>query len=147
MFAKSGEITAPCGVPTFVSDHSPSSDTPAFNHFWISRSILGSPTRLWSNCSRCPWSRLSKKPRISASRIQFTFFHTIPAVSASSAPRNQRGPRGAPSRPEPIRDTDEVLFVDRVEDRHHRLLDYFVLQGGDSQRTLPPVGFWYVDSS
>src|SRR5215831_14726761 len=35
MFAKSGEITAPCGVPTSVSDHSPSSDTPAFNHFWM----------------------------------------------------------------------------------------------------------------
>src|SRR5580658_2502881 len=124
MFAKSGEITAPCGVPTFVSDHSPSSDTPAFSHFWISRSILGSPTRLWSNCSRCPWSRLSKKPRISASRIPVHLLPHNPRRQRVQSPRNQRGPRRAPSRPEPIRDTDEVLFVDRVEDRRHRLLNY-----------------------
>src|ERR1017187_7158194 len=37
-FASSGDTTAPCGVPTFVSDHSPSSDTPAFSHFLMSRS-------------------------------------------------------------------------------------------------------------
>jgi hypothetical protein len=30
------------GVPTFVSDHCPSSHTPAFSHFLISRSVLGS---------------------------------------------------------------------------------------------------------
>ncbi len=29
MFANSGEITDPCGVPTVVLDHCPSSDTPA----------------------------------------------------------------------------------------------------------------------
>src|ERR1035438_662228 len=45
MFASSGEITPPCGVPTLVSDHWPSSDTPAFNHFWIRRTMRGSPTR------------------------------------------------------------------------------------------------------
>src|SRR5439155_17576143 len=43
--AISGETTAPCGVPSFVSDHWPSSDTPAFSHFWIRRSILRSATR------------------------------------------------------------------------------------------------------
>src|SRR4051794_32276290 len=32
-FCVRGVFTEPCGVPTFVSDHSPSSDTPAFNHF------------------------------------------------------------------------------------------------------------------
>jgi site-specific DNA recombinase len=53
---------------------------------------------------------------------------------------------GAPSRPESIRKTDEVLFVDRMEDRHHRLLNHFVLHGGDSQWTLPPVGFRYIHS-
>src|ERR1019366_7556775 len=37
MLPSKGEITAPWGVPTFVSFHSPSSDTPAFNHFWIRR--------------------------------------------------------------------------------------------------------------
>ena len=45
MLASNGEITAPCGVPTVVSLHCPSSLTPAFNHFWISRSRRGSPIR------------------------------------------------------------------------------------------------------
>src|SRR5439155_24794503 len=43
--AISGEATAPCGVSSFVSDHWPSSDTPAFSHFRIRRSILRSATR------------------------------------------------------------------------------------------------------
>src|SRR5712692_7659373 len=34
-FCVRGVITAPCGVPSFVSDHWPSSDTPAFSHFRI----------------------------------------------------------------------------------------------------------------
>jgi len=31
-FCVRGVITAPCGVPAVVSDHLPSSDTPAFSH-------------------------------------------------------------------------------------------------------------------
>ena len=31
--AISGEATDPCGVPLLLSDHWPSSDTPAFSHF------------------------------------------------------------------------------------------------------------------
>src|SRR6202049_2643171 len=46
MFAKSGEITAPCGVPSLVSILRPSSNTPAFSHFWIRRMILRSPIRV-----------------------------------------------------------------------------------------------------
>jgi hypothetical protein len=37
--ASSGEITAPCGVPTSVFVHCPSSETPALSHFFISRSM------------------------------------------------------------------------------------------------------------
>ena len=33
-------MTAPCGVPTVVSDHWPSSDTPARNHFWTQVFLL-----------------------------------------------------------------------------------------------------------
>jgi hypothetical protein len=36
------KTTAPCGVPTFVADHWLSSDTPAFSHFWIRRTMRGS---------------------------------------------------------------------------------------------------------
>ena len=39
MLASSGEATAPCGVPTSVFDHFPSSEVPALSHFWIRRRI------------------------------------------------------------------------------------------------------------
>src|SRR5208282_4833111 len=60
MFASSGETTAPCGVPTFVSDHWPSSDTPAFNHFWIRRRIRRSATRCSMNFIVHSWFMLVK---------------------------------------------------------------------------------------
>jgi hypothetical protein len=61
MFASKGETTAPCGVPTFVSDHWPSSDTPALSHFWIKRTIRRSATRCWRNFSVHSWLTLSKE--------------------------------------------------------------------------------------
>ncbi|SQC43686.1 Uncharacterised protein [Klebsiella pneumoniae] len=36
MFASSGEITAPCGVPSSDARHSPSSEVPAVSHFRMS---------------------------------------------------------------------------------------------------------------
>jgi hypothetical protein len=50
-------MTAPCGVPCFVSDHWPSSDTPALSHFWIRRSILRSALKMPKACWRSPGSR------------------------------------------------------------------------------------------
>src|ERR1035437_1648058 len=48
IFCVQAVITAPCGVPIVVSDHSPSSLTPAFSHFRINfstrRSEIRSPT-------------------------------------------------------------------------------------------------------
>src|SRR6266852_8085750 len=78
-------ITAPCGVPSFVSDHRPSSDTPALSHFRIRRSTRRSATRCSMNFIVHAWLRLSKKPRMSASSTQFTRFRWMPTVSASSA--------------------------------------------------------------
>src|SRR5262249_34669945 len=49
--------------------------------------------------------------------------------------------------PEPIREAFEVHLINMVEDGHHRLLDNLVLQGGDAQRALSPVGLWDIDSS
>ncbi len=40
----------------------------------------------------------------------------------------------------------KILFVNLIEDRHHRLLDDFVLQSSDAQRSLPSIGFRYVGS-
>src|SRR5438477_6334172 len=49
--------------------------------------------------------------------------------------------------PKPVREAFEVDLIDLVEDRHHSLLNDFVLQRRNAQRTLPPVGLRYVDSS
>src|SRR5207249_10967145 len=38
------------------------------------------------------------------------------------------------------------LFVNLVEDRHHRSLDQLILQGCDAQGTLPPISFRDVGS-
>src|SRR3974390_522015 len=64
------------------------------------------------------------------------------AVDAD-AERIQRIVRAAP-RPEPIRDPEEILLVDRVQQRDHRPLDDLVLQGGDRERTLSAVRLGYV---
>src|SRR5260370_21286009 len=60
--------------------------------------------------------------------------------------RVQRLVRAA-SGAEPVRKALEVDLVNLVEDRHHGLLNNFVLQRRDAQRTLPPVGPRYKDSS
>ena len=41
--------------------------------------------------------------------------------------------------PEPVREPEEVLLVDRVQHRDRRPLDDLVLQGGDRQRALPAI--------
>ena len=53
---------------------------------------------------------------------------------------------GALVRPEAIREAYKVLLVDRLQDRRHRLLDDLILERDDAQRSLPSVGFLYVDS-
>ena len=53
---------------------------------------------------------------------------------------------GAASRPKPVREPEEVFLVDHVQQRGHRPLDDFVLQGCNRERTLPAVWFGYVDS-
>ena len=60
--------------------------------------------------------------------------------------RIQRIVRATP-RPEPIRETEEVLLVYGVQHLHHRTLEDLVLQGGDTERALPPVRLRYVHPS
>ncbi len=51
---------------------------------------------------------------------------------------------GATAGSEPVREPEEVFLVDRVQHLDHRALDDLVLQRGDAEWTLPPVGLWYV---
>ena len=39
----------------------------------------------------------------------------------------------------PIRESQEVGFIDGIENRHHRLLDDFVFQAEDIERSLAPI--------
>ena len=52
---------------------------------------------------------------------------------------------GAPPQPEPILETGEIFFVNRVENRHYRLLDKLVLQSSNPQGASPPIGLGNVD--
>src|SRR3981189_1876742 len=108
MLARSGEITDPCGVPVSVSDHFPSSITPALSHFWIRRRMRWSATRCSTNL----------------------IIHALSRFRTKS-----------------IREAEEVLLIDRVEDGDHCVLDDLVLQCGDPERTLPSVVFLDVDPS
>src|SRR5208282_2985658 len=49
-----------------------------------------------------------------------------------------------PPRPKPVREPEEVLLVDRVQNFDQRPLDDLVLQGGNPQWPLAAVGFWDV---
>ena len=59
--------------------------------------------------------------------------------------RVQRIVRTAPG-PKSVGEPQEVLVVNRVEDRHDGLLNDFVLQGGDAQGALTSIGFRDVGS-
>jgi hypothetical protein len=67
---------------------------------------------------------------MSASNTQFTLVLPIPTVSASNA---------SASGPEPVREPEEILLVDRVQHLDHRTLDDLFLQRCDAERALPAV--------
>src|SRR6266446_4441302 len=48
--------------------------------------------------------------------------------------------------PEPIREPEEILLVDRVQQCAGRPLDDFVFQGGYRERALSAIRLWYVPS-
>ena len=151
MFANSGEITAPCGVPTLVLLRRPPSDTPAFNHFWISRSILVLPVME----KQGRWVRHPKLDQLhqlfmvdvveEAANVGVQYpVHLLP-----HDPRCQSIQRimSAFARPEAVGKAHEVLLVDCFEHRLGRLLDNLVLQRRDAQRALPPVSSEQVHSA
>ena len=130
MFANSGEITAPCGVPTLVSLRRPPSDTPAFNHFWISRSILVLPVME----KQGRWVRHPKLDQLhqlfmvdvveEAANVGVQYpVHLLP-----HDPRRQSVQRivRAFARPEAVGKAHEVLLVDCFQHRLGRLLDNLV---------------------
>jgi hypothetical protein len=82
-----------------VSNHSPSSRTPAANHFPISRTTRLSAIRCSRNFTSHDRSRLPKKSLMPASSTQFTFLRVIPTANASSASWAERAGRNPYERP------------------------------------------------
>src|SRR5499427_3624165 len=131
MLARSGEITDPCGLPVFGSDHSPSSITPAFNHLWINRSMRGVGDTMLHELNQPAFIEVVEKAAdISVQNV----VHLL--LQECKRQRIQRIMLAAP-RAKSIREAEKVLFVNLVEDGGHSVLDDFVLQGRDSQWTLP----------
>lgn len=51
----------------------------------------------------------------------------------------------AASRPKPVRESQKVIFMDRIQNGNERLLYDPVLQRDNAQRALPAIGFGNVD--
>ena len=123
--------------PASVFDHSPSSMTPAASHFWISRRTLLSAIR----CSRNLRSqRLVKAPEeVAEVRVE----HQVHLLAHDpDRERIQRIMLRAP-RPKPVRETEKVLLVNRIQHLDHRPLQDLVLQRSDPERPKPPVRLRY----
>ena len=141
MFARSGLIPAPCGVPSNVSRHSRPSNTPARSHRSISRSRRRSATRCATIRSIHSWSTESKKLRMSASSTQFPYC-VINAVWSDC-----KRPVWLASRSEPVREPQKVGLVDGAQHLGHRPLDHLVLERWHPNRALPTTRFRDVHAS
>src|ERR1700751_1771597 len=156
MFAKSGLMTAPCGVPSSVTIKRPCSSTPAVSHFAINLMIRRSPIRCSMKRISQDWLTLSKKDWTSQSSTQ--------SISRSAAAPDhwsivENAPPADPEREriqrlvlialrsEPVAEAQELRLIDRRQDYHHRRLDDLVLQGGDAERSLPAIWLRNISST
>src|SRR5215469_550676 len=70
--------TSALGVPSPTRIRFPSSSTPAFSHFWMSRTTRRSAIRCSTNLTSHSWESPSKKPLMSRSSTPFTFLVSSP---------------------------------------------------------------------
>jgi hypothetical protein len=75
-----------------------------------------------------------------------TIQHVVHALPRQGYRERVQGVMRTTPRSVPIGEPSKILLVDLGEDGHHGLLDDLVFQGGDPQRTLPPIGLRDVDS-
>src|SRR3984893_4784764 len=138
MLARSGEITAPCPEPPVTDVHDP-----VFQH-----------------ARREPFADEADDARVADPMLDETdepvLVHRIeerldvgvqydvhlPVLDGDH--KRIHGVVGAATRPEPVREPEEVLLVDRVQHRDNRTLDNLVLQCGNRERTLSTVRLGYV---
>ena len=84
-----------------------------------------------------PDQPLVRQPVEKAAHVQVQ--HPVHTSLMESTPQGVQRFMLAASRPEPIREAEEVGFVDVVEYFHRRSLDKLVLKRRDAERSLPPV--------
>src|SRR5260370_6441815 len=97
-----------------------------------------SPIRCSRKRTTHSWETSVKNDRMSASSMKFTFLLPIPPAADSDEQRVQRIMLAAP-RPEPVREPEEILLVDRTQHCRRGPLDHLVFQSRDRQRALAPV--------
>ncbi len=112
MFARSGEMTPPCGYPRRVVRDRSRSSTPAFSHLPIRRSSTPSRTR-WLRISRSARGPGPRRTSGCPPRGPTRPFTSVSSPEGRPAPDARRA-----TRPEAVRAVQEVLLVDRFQ--HHR---------------------------
>ena len=123
---------SPCAAPSSVSDHSPSSITPAF-HLQIRRNTRRSAIRCTEELQHPPV--VDSVIEVTNVRIE----HPVhPPAQDSDGERVQRLVRIKP-RPDPVGEAEKVRLIDGVQDLDEGLLKALVLRRGNAQRPLPPV--------
>src|SRR5258705_978505 len=140
MLARSGEITDPCGVPVSVSDHFPSSITSLEPFLDQAQDAAVGDAGL----DELDYPRFvgifEEALDVGIKYVVHLPFHE------RIRQRIQRLMLAA-SRTKTIREAEEVLLIDVVEDGDHCVLDDLVFQCGDPERTLPSVALLDVDPS
>src|SRR5215472_9763631 len=120
MLPRSGEITEPWPVPLSATVTTPSSRIPALSHLRIRRMMRLSPMRCSRKRINQSWLTLPKNSRMSASSMVH-----LPAGDRYRQ-SIQRIVRPS-SRSEPVREPEEILFIDGVEHHDACALDDLVL--------------------
>ena len=136
MLASSGEMTAPCGVPLSAATRLPSSIAPALSH--SEQAFVAYPVFQKSHHPLV----VDGVEECADVRIQY------PVCPAAFDPDVQRIECVvlAFASPKSIRESEEVLLVDRVQYGCYRLLHDLVFQRGDPERALLAVRLEDVDA-
>src|SRR5215467_13373665 len=122
MLASIGLIGCPCPVPVSLMSSLPSSMTPAWIHFRISRSTLSSLMRFSIISMSCSLTIVSKYEVISSSRI-----HPVGRVQSADDPPHFVQCLVCPSSgSEPVGAVEKILLVDGIQYFDHHLLHEFV---------------------
>src|SRR5664279_5475850 len=134
MFASSGEITPPCGVPATVAVNTPSANTPAPSHCRINFNTRRSDTRRPTSTINRSWSIEPKKSRMSASNTNCPPRGNATRIASKASVALRLGRNPKPAR-------QEIGLENRFQDQLRRLLHHPITHSGNTQRPHPAIRF------